>query len=139
MIEGGKISRRKGKQDMQLADRVGEYRKKGNNKAIDDYRVNPIGQRNHPRITVTTDSSDRFYRGNYAEGRQRYFRNTLRDPCGRDCVLTSTSTLIRNFTHHLFFIVTQRHVLPASTPHFIRPPVSYQFTHEFSVDERCKR
>lgn len=39
---------------MQLGGRVGGYRKKkGNNKAIDDYRVNPIGQRNHPRITVT--------------------------------------------------------------------------------------
>lgn len=64
MIRGGRISRRKEKQDMQLGDRVGGYReKKGNNKVIDDYRVNPIGQRNHPRITVTTDSSNRLYRG----------------------------------------------------------------------------
>lgn len=63
---------------MQLGGRVGGYRKKGNNKAIDDYRVNPIGQRNHPRIYCDTDSSDRLCRGDYAKGRQRYFRNTPR-------------------------------------------------------------
>lgn len=119
---------------------MGEYRKKGNNKAIDDYRVNPIGQRNHPRITVTTDSSDRFYRCNYAEGRQSDISET------RSAILVDAIELRVNFSvdtnsrfhaSSFFFFYRNATTRASSIYTAFYTPTSLlsQFTHEFSVDE----
>lgn len=127
---------------MQLGGRVGGYRKKGNNKAIDDYRVNPIGQRNHPRITVTLIQAIASV-GVITRKGGSDISETLRvhDPYMRSsCVLTLASTLIRDFTHHLFFYrnATTR-ASRICTALYTPTSLSSQFTHEFSLDERRKR
>lgn len=126
---------------MQLEDRVGRYRKKGNNNMIDDYRVNPIGQRNHPRITLTTDSSDRLYRSDYPKERQRYFRNT-RIPWSFPELRVNFIASTLAISCIIFFFYRDATTRASHTYTAFYTPTRFFYliiyVYEFSIDERCK-